>query len=87
MTDQPTLSDRLAKAMNRVAEAEHHVTLLLLEDCALARQEELSVANGGVPAAEAKRHGELEAELPFLVVAAEQVVQRAVELGRGVVVG
>ena len=26
MTDQPTLSDRLAKAMNRVAEAEHHVS-------------------------------------------------------------
>ena len=26
MTDQPTLSDRLAKAMNRMAEAEHHVS-------------------------------------------------------------
>ena len=26
MTDQPTLSDRLAKAINRVAEAEHHVS-------------------------------------------------------------
>ena len=26
MTDQPTLSDRLAKAMTRVAEAEHHVS-------------------------------------------------------------
>ena len=26
MTDQPTLSDRLAKAMTRVAEAEHHMS-------------------------------------------------------------
>ena len=25
MTDQPTLADRLAKAMTRVAEAEHHI--------------------------------------------------------------
>ena len=26
MTDQTTLSDRLAKAMTRVAEAEHHIS-------------------------------------------------------------
>ena len=26
MTDQPTLSDRLAKAMTRVAEAEYHIS-------------------------------------------------------------
>lgn len=26
MTDQPTLTNRLAKAMTRVAEAEHHIS-------------------------------------------------------------